>query len=114
MIEHKATFSWGTTGHTEQTSIFTELPSGLTHTFIVVAGATTNNVTYTMTLRNSHGVSIFSKASIADDGTTVLGPSSTENHQWPFMPGGSIGIDPNGDAGALHPDVTVYVYAVKM
>jgi hypothetical protein len=113
MIEHKATFTWGATGHAEQTSTFTGVPNGLTHTFVVVAGATDNNVTFTLTLRNSHGVSLFSKASIADDGTTVLGPSTTENHEWPFIEGGSIGIDPSGDAGASGAQVTVYVYAVK-
>jgi len=114
MIEHKAVFSYGTTLHAEQLSVFTDLPSGLTHTLVVVAGITTNGVTYTLRLRDAAGNILFSKASIADSSTTVLGPSSSENHEWPFINGGSIGIDPSGDAGALHPDVTVYVYAVKM
>jgi len=114
MIEHKAVFSFGATGHAEQTSIFAESVSGLTHTFVIVAGETTNNVTYTLNLRDEHGNILFPKAGIADDGTTVLGPSTTECHEWPFINGGSIGIDPSGDAGALHPDVTVYVYAIKI
>ena len=113
MIEHKAVFSFGATGHVEQTSVFADLPSGLTHTFVIKAGVTTNNVTYTLNLRDAAGNILFTKAAIADDGTTILGPSTAENHEWPFINGGSIGIDPNGDAGALHPDVTVYVYAVK-
>ena len=112
MIEHKAVFSFGTTGFVEQISKFLDLPCGLTHTFIVVAGETTNNVTYTLKLRDAAGNLLFSKATIADNGTTVLGPSSTENHQWPFINGGSIAILPSGDAGTLHPDVIVYVYAV--
>jgi len=114
MIEHKAVFSFGATGHAESKSVFTDLPSGLTHTFVVVAGETTNNVTYTLRLRDAAGNILFAKSGIADDGTTILGPSTTEGHEWPFINGGSIGIDPDGDAGALHPDVTVYVYAVKM
>ena|SRR3990170_551837 len=114
MIEHKASFSWGVTEDDEQTSIFTGLPEGLTHSFIVVAGATTNNVTFTIRLRNSHGVTLFERAAIADGGTTLLGPDSTESHEWPFMNGGSIGIEPSGDPGASGAEVTVYVYAVKM
>lgn len=114
MIEHKHAFSFGATGHEEETWDFIDSPSGLTHTFVVVAGATSNNVTYTLRLRDAQGNILFTKAAIADDGTTVLGPDSTENHQWPLINGGSIGIDPSGDAGALHPDVTVFVYAVKM
>ena len=114
MIEHRASFTWDETEHEEQISVFTGLPQGLTHTFAVVAGATDNNVTFTLKLRNSHEVTIFSKASIADDGTTILGPSAAENHEWPFMEGGSIGIDPSGDPGASGAEVTVYVYAVKM
>jgi hypothetical protein len=114
MIEHKKVFSFGTTGYVEQTSKFTDLPDGLTHTFVIVAGATSNNVTYTLRLRDYAGNVLFTKASIADGGTTILGPSSTENHEWPFTNGGSIGIEPSGDAGATHPDVTVQVYAVKL
>lgn len=114
MIEHRAVFSFGATGHVEQTSKFVDLPSGLTHTFVVVAGETTANVTYTLRLRDAAGNILFTKTSIADDGTTILGPSTSENHEWPFVNGGSIGVDPSDDAGALHPDVTVYVYAVKI
>jgi len=114
MIEHKASFAWGVVGNDEQTSIFTGLPEGLTQSFIVVAGATTNNATFTIRLRNSHGVVLFERDAIADDDTTLLGPDSTEGHEWPFMNGGSIGIEPSGDAGASGAEVTVYVYAVKM
>lgn len=114
MIEHKAIFVIGASGHEEQVSVFTDLPSGLTHTFVVVAGANTNDSTYTLNLRDAAGNILFTKAAIADEGTTILGPSTVENHEWPFINGGSIGIENSGDLGALHPDVTVYVYAVKM
>jgi len=79
---------------------------------IVVVSNATNGITFTVAITDSDSGSLFSKAAIAENGTTVLKATSDATDFDAFLADGTLTatITPSGDPGASGVTVDVILF----
>lgn len=77
---------------------------GITVELVYETNNTTNNITFTFYLYDSHGNKLYTKASIAENTFTA------DKQDYPIMDGGRIGVLPSGDPGASTGILTAHIF----
>jgi len=88
--------------------------AGVIQSIVIVAGDNTAGATLTLEVENSAGTSLYSRALIAKNATTVLTSASESPNPSPevaFADGGNVGLTPSVDPTSDFV-ITVYVYYV--